>query len=247
MTSYDGVPREELARRLAAPRCLTLQQVGSTLDEVHQLAGAGAPAGTVVLAEEQLAGRGRMGRRWLSPPGTGIWLGYLARPGCAVERGLMALRVGLAVVQSLGDLEVAARLKWPNDVVVSDRKLGGILCEARWTGRLVAWVAVGVGLNVHGPLPDELEGTAIALDEVRPDVNRVAVLERLVPRLHVLPDVARLTEDEQATFVRHDWLRGRRLTEPVVGTAVGIDREGALLVETEQGVERIVGGGIAAA
>ncbi len=247
MTSYDGVPHEELTRRLATPRCLVLQQVGSTLDVVHDLAEEGAPAGTVVLAEEQLAGRGRMGRRWLSPPGTGIWLGYLARPECAVERGLMALRVGLAVVRALGDLEVAAGLKWPNDVVASDRKLGGILCEARWSQRRVAWVAVGVGLNMCGPLPAELEGTAVALDEIRPEVSRAAVLERLVPRLHDLPDVAELTDDERATFARHDWLRGRRLTEPVVGTAIGIDHEGALLVETEQGVERIVGGSVAAA
>lgn len=247
MTAYDGVSQDELVRRLGAPRCLVLEQVSSTLDVVHELAEEGAPAGTVVLAEEQLAGRGRMGRRWLSPPGTGIWLGYLARPGCAVERGLMALRVGLAVMRALGDLEVAAELKWPNDVVASDRKLGGILCEARWSQRRVAWVAAGVGLNVRGPLPAELEDTAIALDEIRPDVSRVAVLERLVPRLHVLPDVAELTDEERATFARHDWLRGRRLTEPVVGTAMGIDREGALLVETEQGVERIVGGSVAAA
>ncbi|UCF41263.1 MAG: biotin--[acetyl-CoA-carboxylase] ligase [Gemmatimonadota bacterium] len=247
MTSYDGVPLEELARRLAAPRCLALGQVSSTLDKVHELAGDGAPAGTVVLAEEQLAGRGRMGRRWLSPPGTGIWLGYLARPECAGEHGLMALRVGLAVVASLGDLGVAARLKWPNDVLVSDRKLGGILCEARWAGRRVAWVAVGVGVNVHRPLPEELEGAAITLDEIRSDVSRVAVLERLVPRLHVLPDAAQLTAEEQATYARHDWLRGRSLTGPVVGIAMGIDHEGALLVETEHGVERILGGSVAAA
>jgi BirA family biotin operon repressor/biotin-[acetyl-CoA-carboxylase] ligase len=247
VTSYDGVPHEELTRRLATPQCLVLQQVGSTLDVVHDLAEQRAPAGTVVLAEEQLAGRGRMGRRWLSPPGTGIWLGYLARPECTVERGLMALRVGLAVVGALGDLEVAAGLKWPNDVVASDRKLGGILCEARWSERRVAWVAVGVGLNVRGPLPAELEGAALALDEIQPEVSRVALLERLVPRLHGLPDAAELTDDERATFARHDWLHGRRLTEPVVGTAMGIDREGALLVETEQGVERIIGGSVAAA
>ncbi len=244
---YEGVPPEELGRILEAPRCVVAERVGSTLDIVHEVAGEGAPAGTVVLAEEQYAGRGRMGRSWLSPPGTGIWLGYLARPAGAVERGLMALRVGLAVVRSLGDLDVAARLKWPNDVVVCDRKLGGVLCEARWHGGRVAWVAVGVGLNVYGPLPAGLEGAAIAVTDVRPHVSRVAVLERLVPRLHVLPDVPELTEEEHAAFARCDWLRGRRLTEPVAGTASGIDREGALLVQTEQGVERITGGHVATA
>lgn len=247
VTSYDGVVSGELERRLAVPRCVVRQQVSSTLDLVHALAEERAPAGTLVLAEEQLAGRGRMGRRWLSPHGAGIWLGYLARPGYAPEHGLMALRVGLAVVGALGDLEVVAGLKWPNDVVASDRKLGGILCEARWAERRVAWVAVGVGLNVHGPLPAALAGAAIALTELRADVSRVAVLERLVPRLHALPDAAQLTDEERAAFARHDWLRGRRLTEPVAGTALGIDRDGALLVETAHGVERIVGGSIAAA
>jgi BirA family biotin operon repressor/biotin-[acetyl-CoA-carboxylase] ligase len=159
----------------------------------------------------------------------------------------MALRVGLAVVESLGELGADASLKWPNDVVLCDRKLGGILCEARWKESRPTWVALGIGLNVRGPLPAELEGEAAALDEVLHDVTRLAVLERLVPRLRALHDAAELDEAELGSYERHDWLSGRAVSEPVNGIARGVAPDGALLVETEVGLERIVGGGVVTA
>lgn len=245
--SYDGLEPGELAARLKVPRCLSLARVTSTLDVIHELAAEDAPAGTVVIGDEQVAGRGRQGRMWHSPPAAGIWLGYLMRPERVIEGGILALRVGLAAVHTLGELGVAARLKWPNDVVVNDRKLAGVLCEGRWVGSRLAWIAVGLGMNVHGPVPAEVADHAVALDEVLPEVTRVDVLERLVPRLHVLPDVPTLTEAECLAFREHDWLTGRRLREPVAGWATGVARDGALLVETEQGVRRIVGGSIVTA
>jgi BirA family biotin operon repressor/biotin-[acetyl-CoA-carboxylase] ligase len=247
LRQYDGVAHDELAVRLGVKRCLALESVASTLDVVHELAAAGAPDGTVVLADEQTAGRGRRGRSWQSPAGTGIWLGFLARPRAESERGVLALRVGLAVVESLEELGVQASLKWPNDVVVSDRKLGGVLCEARWAEGRAKWVAIGIGLNVHRPLPPELTGRAIALDEVAAGATRLQVLERLAPRLGSLRDAPSLDDAELAAFERHDWLRGRVLEAPVAGTARGIDSDGALLVETETGVERILGGSVATA
>ncbi|NIO14262.1 MAG: hypothetical protein GTO31_10350, partial [Xanthomonadales bacterium] len=104
---------------------------------------------------------------------------------------------------------VESQLKWPNDLLVRDRKLGGILCEGRWRGSDVSWVAIGVGINVHGPLPVALAGRAIPLDEVLPDVSRMDLLVQFVPRLHTLPDESALTDAEQAAFQRYDWLRGR--------------------------------------
>jgi BirA family biotin operon repressor/biotin-[acetyl-CoA-carboxylase] ligase len=238
---YDGLEPEELAIRLDAPRCLCFDRVASTLDVVHEIAEQGAPAGTVVLADEQAEGRGRHGRRWQSQRGSGILLAYLARPRVAAESGLVALRAGLAVVQSLGELGVEAGLKWPNDVVVRDRKLGGILCEARWAQGRPRWVAVGIGLNVHGRVPPEVSTSAVALDDVRAGTARLDVLQRLVPRLHAMPDAAQLDAVEQDAFRHCDWLRGRWLSSPVEGRASGVGPDGALLVETEDGLERIVG------
>jgi BirA family biotin operon repressor/biotin-[acetyl-CoA-carboxylase] ligase len=247
LTSYEGVAANALPKCLGVPRCLVLKQADSVLDVVHQLAEDGAIDGTAVLAEEQVAGRGRQGRRWHSPPGVGIWLGYLRRSGLGDEGGILALRVGMVIREVLGRLGAVCEIKWPNDLIVCDRKLGGVLCETRWSGREVLWVAVGIGLNVLSPLPLELSANAIALDEVLPGVSRLEVLERLMPQLERLPVSRDLTETEMGVFADADWLKGRRLTEPLDGTARGIAKDGALLVETKSGIERVVGGSVVAA
>lgn len=241
---YDGLRPAEVAARLRAPSCLVLARVSSTLDIVHELAGEGAPAGTVVLAEEQIAGRGRLGRRWYSPPGTGIWLGILLRPAGEPASGVFALRAGLAVAGALGDLGAQAALKWPNDVVLENRKVAGILCEAR-SGGGGSWIAAGVGLNVHGPLPPEVGGLAIALDEIVAGVTRVGLLERLVPRLQALSSAPVLSPAECAEYGTRDWLAGRVLRLPVAGRAIGVDPDGALLVATGRGRERVMAGSVA--
>ncbi|HXV87000.1 MAG TPA: biotin--[acetyl-CoA-carboxylase] ligase [Gemmatimonadales bacterium] len=253
---YDGFTPEDLAVRLGSPRCLVLPRVTSTMDLVHALAAEGAPAGTVVLADEQVAGRGQRGRVWLSPAGAGVWLGYLVRPETAAAGGVLALRVGLAVVAALGDLGVSATLKWPNDVMLNEKKLAGILCEARTMAAGAAgaagaggrgWVALGIGLNVRGPVPAELADQATALDGVVPGVTRTRVLEHLVPRLHRLEPEARLSGEERAAYGQRDWLAGRLLREPVRGRALGIDEDGALLVAGDAGRQRVVSGTVVTA
>jgi BirA family biotin operon repressor/biotin-[acetyl-CoA-carboxylase] ligase len=239
---YEGLDPEALAARLGAPSCLALEKVTSTLDIIHELAGEGAPCGTLVLADEQVQGRGRQSRRWHSPKGSGVWLGNLKRPSVPMEGGLLAIRAGLCLVRALADLDVPAQIKWPNDVMVHDRKMAGILCEARWRGREVSWIAVGIGINVHGPLPAEIADHAIALDEVLADAERLAVLDALMPWLRALPDDPTLDDGERLELERCDWLAGRPIAQPLAGTARGIDRDGALLVETVDGVERIFGG-----
>lgn len=247
MIAYDGVGPAELAARLKAPGCVSLTSVTSTLDLLHEMAAEGAPSGTVVLADEQVAGRGRQGRAWYSPRGRGIWLGYLARPRRAPEGGVLALRVGLTVVEVLETLGALAALKWPNDVVAGGRKLAGILCEARWSGVGPGWIAIGMGMNVYGPMPAALADQAVALDELVPGVTRLAVLERLVPRLHTLPETPTLSAAERDAYARRDWLSGRRVVRPLAGRARGVGEDGALLVETERGVERVWGGGVVTA
>jgi len=241
--TYDGVSPADLAARIRCPSCLVLRSVSSTLDLVHELAQEGAPAGTVVLADQQVRGRGREGRRWHSPPGAGILLGYLHRPRREAIAGVLALRVGLAVGEALAELNVATQLKWPNDVLIQGRKAGGILCEARTVSRL-AWVGVGIGLNVRGPVPAEVAGHAVALDAARPGVTRLQVLEALLPRLHQLAEGATLSPAEREAYRRHDWLAGREVTEPVAGRVAGVDAEGALLVETTTGAQRVLAGSV---
>ena len=240
-TSYDGVTPSELERRLGVPHCLVYESVTSTLDVVHECAEQDGAEGTLVLAEEQVAGRGRHGRPWHSPPGAGIWLGLLRRPKQLTEGGLVALRVGMAIGEALDDLEVESRIKWPNDIVVCDRKLGGVLCEAR-SGEACGWIAIGIGINVRGRLPIELAGRAICLEAVLPNPSRIGLLERLVPLLMRLSDAPLLTEPELRVFRARDWLRGRDVVAPIAGTVVGIAADGSLLVESSGVVKRIRGG-----
>ena len=247
MVTYDGVDTAELAGRLRTPSCLILASVTSTLDVIHQLAAEGAPAGTLVVAEEQVVGRGRFGRRWWSPAGAGIWLGYLVRPTRPLEGGVLSIRVGLALARTLSEMGVEVHLKWPNDLILRGRKLGGVLCEARRLGDSVDWIALGIGVNVFGRPPAEVADRAASLEEALPGVSRLAVLERLMPKLHRMSDAPFLDTSERALYEERHWLAGRGLREPASGVARGIDRDGALLVETEDGIERIVGGTVVAA
>jgi BirA family transcriptional regulator, biotin operon repressor / biotin---[acetyl-CoA-carboxylase] ligase len=209
--------------------------VTSTMDVLHQLATRGAAEGTVVVAQEQHTGRGSRGRSWHSPRG-GLWLSVLLRPAAAAD--VLSLRVGLAVETALRSLapNLHLALKWPNDVMLHDRKLGGILCEARWSGDAPAWVAVGIGINVRNEIPEALKGGAIGLIEVLPDITPDAVLEALLPRLRTMDAASpTLTEGECAELAACDWLRGRRVSRPVEGWAEGIEADGALRVRLDGG------------
>jgi BirA family biotin operon repressor/biotin-[acetyl-CoA-carboxylase] ligase len=245
--NYDGLCSEELSHRLGGTPCHVVARVTSALDAIHGMAREGAAAGTLVLADEQTAGRGRLSRRWLSPPSQGIWLGYLVRPECAIAGGVLAIRVGLVVLGALTELCVKGAIKWPNDLMVRNRKLAGVLCEVRSGEDSKQWVAVGIGMNVHGPIAPEIAADAIALEEAVPQITRVAVLEKLVPPLHRLSEAPVLDLAERDRYRRNDWLAGRRLAGPVAGIASGIDADGALLVRTRLRTERVLGGSVVTA
>lgn len=234
--ALDGVPAAELARRWGVPQCVMFRRLASTLDAIHDLGAQGAPQATTVLAEEQTAGRGRDGRTWHSPPG-GVWLGMLLRPE-RIQPGAVSIRAGLAVADAVDALlgQPAARLKWPNDVLLDDRKLGGILCEGRWQGERHQWLAVGVGVNVCNPLPADVGQGAIALCERIPGVRRLQLLDRLVPALgRLAAGGPALSPEECAAFAARDWLRGRRIRSPAAGRAGGLRPDGALLVDLGAG------------
>jgi BirA family biotin operon repressor/biotin-[acetyl-CoA-carboxylase] ligase len=238
--TLDGIPTHQLARRWGMPQCAMFRTLSSSLDAIHEVAAQGAPAGTVILAEEQTAGRGRDGRTWRSPPG-GVWLGMLLRPPASTP-GALSLRIGLVVADVVDELLGApgGQLKWPNDVLLQGRKLAGILCEGRWQGETLQWLAVGVGMNVANEIPAELAGLAIALCELLPDVRRIDVLDRLVPAvLPLTTHRAPLTEAECSAFAHRDWLKGRQLRAPISGRAAGVGPDGALLVDTGAGTTMV--------
>jgi BirA family biotin operon repressor/biotin-[acetyl-CoA-carboxylase] ligase len=232
----DGIPAAVLARRWGVQHCGVFRSLASSLDAIHDLGAHGAPAGSVAIAEEQTAGRGRDGRTWRSPVG-GVWLGMLVLPPFP-DAGVLSLRAGLVVADVVDELlgRAQAALKWPNDVLVDGRKLAGILCEARWQGEAPQWLGLGIGINVANEVPAELADRAIALHELLPAIRRLDVLDRLIPALRPLTShLSPLTDSECAAFARRDWLRGRQIRSPLSGRAAGIRPDGALLVETDAG------------
>ena len=183
------------------------------MDLLHELASDGAEEGTVVVACEQTSGRGSRGRVWRSPPG-GLWLSALYRPAPPAAVELLSLRVGLAVAEALEAVGSGLRvaIKWPNDLIVDDRKLGGILCEARWHGEALAWIVAGVGLNVTNAIPAELAAGATRLADRLPDIHPEALEPHVIVRLRALDASGdRLEQAELAALRERDWLRGRRV------------------------------------
>lgn len=211
----------------AATHVVRLEEVGSTLDVAHQLAAAGAKGGTLIVADAQTAGRGRMGRSWRSERGAGIWLTLIERPRDPSGLEVLSLRVGLALARELDAFAAEpVRLKWPNDLYVTGRKLGGVLIEARWREQNLEWLAVGVGINLRPPVS---EPNAIGLRE---GMSRDDVLERIVPSIRTAAaHGGPLDRDELAAFADRDMAAGRRCIEPVAGIVRGITPSGALVVE----------------
>jgi BirA family biotin operon repressor/biotin-[acetyl-CoA-carboxylase] ligase len=227
--TYDGLTAPALAGRLGVPAVLLFDLVGSTLDVAHRAAPE-AESGTLVLADEQTAGRGRQGRRWTSAPGAGIWLTLVERPTDARALDVLSLRCGLYAAEALDALaDARIGVKWPNDLYVGERKLAGILIETRWRGTAPDWVAIGFGLNVVAP---EV-ATGVGL---RPGVSRVAALELLVPALRRAAAASRhLDDDELARWNTRDIAARRVVTAPSSGRGAGISSQGELLVADATG------------
>jgi BirA family biotin operon repressor/biotin-[acetyl-CoA-carboxylase] ligase len=229
---YEGRSASALGSLLGVPRVELCDVVTSTLDVAHVLGAEGAPAGTLILAEQQTAGRGRAGRRWESQPGSGIWLTLLERPADPAAVELLSIRLGLAAARVLDRWATSVvRLKWPNDLYVDGGKLAGILVETRWRDQRLDWGALGLGINVVAPAD-----VGRAVSALRPGSDRVAVLAALVPALREAAATSGpLGERELESYAARDMARGRRCTAPVPGVVRGIDAYGSLIVGTAAG------------
>ena len=229
--AWDGVAAEQLAARLSLPAVVALDSVGSTLDVAHALAADGAPNGTLVLAEEQTAGRGRSGRRWSSRPAAGIWLTLIERALDPATLALLALRLGLAAAEAVAPFaDGPVGVKWPNDLYSGPNKLAGILAEARWRDGAPEWVSIGMGINMRPP--DDVDGGGA----LRAGVARLAVLESLIPALRTAAArPGNLDVIELAQFARRDVARGRRAVEPGAGMVEGVAATGELLLRAPDG------------
>ena len=218
-----------LARLLDLPRVEVLASVGSTMDVAHRLGAEGAGPGTLVVADEQTAGRGRGGKTWRSRAGTGIWMTLLERPNDPTALGVLSIRLGLKAAPVLERYcEEPIRLKWPNDLLTSRGKLAGILVETRWRESQVDWVAIGVGVNVNAP-DEETEGASL-----RDGTRRLDVLAELLPALRAAVRArGTLLPVELDRWTSRDVAAGRRCRTPFPGRVRGLAADGSLIIERE--------------
>jgi BirA family transcriptional regulator, biotin operon repressor / biotin---[acetyl-CoA-carboxylase] ligase len=225
------------------------RRTDSTNARAKGLAAAGAPGGLVVTAEEQSAGRGRRGRSWFGPPGASLLYSALLRPFDGDP--MLSLAAPLAVCEAAEEVApVRCQVKWPNDVWIEDRKVAGILVEARPEE---GWAVIGVGLNVAVPpedFPVELREIATSLmpteAEQGPPPEGAPTVDGLLPVLNrALGRWINASRDEVLNAFRsRDALSGRRVSwEGGEGTADSVDGDGHLVVETDGGERKELGAG----
>jgi len=234
-----------------------VSQTGSTNSDLAKLAAEGAPEGTVLIAESQTAGRGRQGRSWFSAEGSALAMSWLMRPESdPVSWGLIPLLTGLAAVECLHDLGLdAAKLKWPNDILVNDRKLAGILCESTLGPNSSVVVGLGMNLSWGGPRPAEIADIATSLDSELTDSP-----ERLEIARAVLGGFERLWQEcmepvrSEGLIERYSshcqTLQLQQITLSSVdgtvlaGRPTGVDQTGALVLRTSAGEVRATAGDV---
>jgi BirA family transcriptional regulator, biotin operon repressor / biotin---[acetyl-CoA-carboxylase] ligase len=220
--------------RLGRPR-LHLRETDSTNERAKALALGGAPHGTLVTAGAQTAGRGRLGRVWVAPPGAAV-LASLVLRGLSDHTALLPLAAAVAVCEACERCSpVTCSIKWPNDVWIEGRKVAGILVEGR---PQEGWVVLGMGLNVAvraEDLPDELRATATSLAIEAGSAPAIeSVLARLLAALEAT--CAQSPKEIIAAWSARDALRGRAIRwDRGEGIAEGIDQSGSLLVATDRG------------
>ncbi|HET7007928.1 MAG TPA: biotin--[acetyl-CoA-carboxylase] ligase [Candidatus Binatia bacterium] len=234
------------------------REIGSTNSHARELAEAGAAEGTVVVAESQSHGRGRLGRRWESPPFKNLYLSIVLRPNLSPAHAAQITLVAAVALADAVEFYIPGQtaIKWPNDILVGGKKLAGILTEASCDAELLHYVILGVGINLNfasGDMPDGIRRRATSLLEVTgKPIRRESFLQRLLQGIERCYGELEQTGFAAVATRWEDYFawRGRRvrvelLDQVTVGTARGIDRDGALLLVDESGNEqRILAGDV---
>lgn len=247
----DGARIEAgLARSPVPYRIMVYETVPSTNELAASLARAGAPEGTVVLADAQTAGRGRGGRPWFSPPGVNLYLSVVLRPHLAPrETGVFSFVASLALADAIRELGLQPAIKWPNDLLLRRRKVAGTLVEVAVTGMAVEHVVLGLGVNVNvdrdtlraGLGEAAQSATSLAIELGRP-VDRVELATSL---LGALAEWVVIHREQGSEPLRRAWealdiVTGRRVVVRqdgvlIEGRARGVDADGHLEVEDTRG------------
>lgn len=250
-----GAIRARLSTKVTGRQLFLFHEVESTNATLSRLARSGAAEGTVVMAEAQTAGRGRLGQAWFSPAGVNFYGSVLFRGPLALEEApVFAFIAGLALADAVQTAGAIPAIKWPNDVLVKGRKVGGALIECAAAGKEVDYLIVGVGVNLNV----ELDALAAALGPAAETATSLrAATGREVNRnafaadyLNALGKWAQCYREGGAALILQAWrerdiLTGRQVEirgggQPFVGRVAGVDSHGRLIVQDAVGERRMV-------
>jgi BirA family transcriptional regulator, biotin operon repressor / biotin---[acetyl-CoA-carboxylase] ligase len=224
------------------------ESVESTQKIAHLLAYEDAPEGTVIIAEEQLSGRGRMDRKWHSPKYTGIWMSIILRPNIPLPKApQLTLLAAVAIVRAIEDLTgLLPEIKWPNDILIKGKKVTGILTELEAEADRINSIIIGIGINVNqtkDDFPSELQQIATSLSlEKGEKVARADLIKGIFINLEKLYLLyleegflpIKLLWESYAISIGKN-ITARTLTHSIIGKAQGITDDGVLIIEDEQG------------
>ncbi len=235
----------DLKTKIFGCRVVYHETLTSTMDEAFKLGMEGAPEGTVVCAETQTKGRGRLGRNWASPKHKGVYLSIILRPKLSpAELAKLTLLSAVAVAEAVEKISgVAARIKWPNDLLIKNKKLAGILTELRAEVDQMKFVIVGIGLNVNNTATQLVEGATSLRQEAGRAFSRVEVVQEILrafERWYAHLDKKGFDDVIGAWKERSHTLGKRvKITDPagvVEGVALDLDHDGGLLIRQDSGV-----------
>lgn len=221
--------------------------VESTQEVAHKLARDGAQEGTVVIAEQQSKGRGRLGRAWESPKGTGVWMSIIVRPNIPpYQAPQLTLLTAVAIVQAIQKVtHLQPEIKWPNDVLINGKKIVGILTELQAEADVIQAIIIGIGINVNTKqFPEELKekATSLYLENNGQEVERAALIRAIFQQFeqlyenylkHGFKPIKLLWESYNVSIGKY--ISAKTLSEEIKGFAKGITDEGVLLVEDDYG------------
>ena len=248
--------RSGLATRFVGQTVHYWPAVGSTNDELNRLAETGAPEGTLAIADEQTAGRGRLGRPWVAPAGSSLLMSLLFRPDwlAPAQAGQLTMLCALAAADAVAaTCGLQAGLKWPNDLLLDGKKLAGVLTELSFAGDKLAWAVVGVGLNVNADFASQAgpPDTAISLSVAagRP-VSRLRLLRAYLTGVEARYEALRAGQSPRREWAARLATLGQAVTVRAPdgvyqGIAEDVDEAGALLLRQPSGeVMRILAGDV---
>ena len=184
-------------------------QLDSTNKEAWEMIDGGVKPGTVIITDRQLSGKGRNGTKWQSKTDRSLTFSVIIQPNnlSGSNSGVFPLLSGVAIVKALQDMHIKGGLKWPNDIMVKGKKLGGILCESRIQGKSINWVVLGIGINVNETANDfgnDISGAATSLYlEVGNFIQRERLLAAILNHLEVL--LIELSEDSESFDINKYW------------------------------------------